>query len=155
MRRHIRIWRKLTGWHGRSSDRNSASGHPQGAVWPGLGREDRQQGERHRACHHPCSPECEWRDRAQGPPQGACAFSLRTTRPATRLAIGRSGRSHSLARGKHGLGSTTPDLAAFANAAAIRYYDLNDVYLSGLAAYGAGASRPPDTTDRLAESGKR
>jgi 2-methylcitrate dehydratase len=33
---------------------------------------------------------------------------------------------------------TTPDLAAFANAAAIRYYDLNDVYVS------AQASHPSD-----------
>jgi hypothetical protein len=49
--------------------------------------------ERCRACHHPCSPECGWRDRAQGPPQGAGAFSLRTTRPATRLAAPDQSRS--------------------------------------------------------------
>jgi hypothetical protein len=60
-------------------------------VRPGLGREDRQRGERGGGDgHHPGSPECG-SILAQGPPQVADASSLRGTRPSTRSATGRAG----------------------------------------------------------------
>ncbi len=52
---------------------------------------------------------------------------------------------------------TAPDLAAFANGAAFRYYDLNDSYVGGLAGHPRAitsppASRSPKASDRALRS---
>jgi 2-methylcitrate dehydratase len=55
------------------------------------------------------------------------AFDERPVRICREIAAATGGGSSTIL-GTHR--RTTPDLAAFANAAAIRYYDLNDVYVS-------------------------
>ncbi len=64
------------------------------------------------------------------------AFDERPVRICREIAAAAGGSSSTI------LGTarrTTPDLAAFANAAAIRYYDLNDVYVSGQASHPSDA----------------
>jgi 2-methylcitrate dehydratase len=67
-----------------------------------------------------------------------CAIAALDEKPVRicrELAAAAGGASTIIGTGRR----TTPDLAAFANAAAIRYYDLNDVYVS------RQASHPSDT----------
>jgi 2-methylcitrate dehydratase len=64
------------------------------------------------------------------------AFDERPVRICREIATATGGGSSTIV----GTGRrTTPDLAAFANAAAIRYYDLNDVYVSRQASHPSDA----------------
>jgi 2-methylcitrate dehydratase len=64
------------------------------------------------------------------------AFDERPVRICREIAAATGGGSSTIL-GTHR--RTTPDLAAFANAAAIRYYDLNDVYVSRQASHPSDA----------------
>lgn len=64
------------------------------------------------------------------------AFDERPVRVCREIASA-TGSGSSTILGTHR--RTTPDLAAFANAAAIRYYDLNDVYVSRQASHPSDA----------------
>jgi 2-methylcitrate dehydratase len=64
------------------------------------------------------------------------AFDERPVRVCREIAAATGGGSSTIL-GTHR--RTTPDLAAFANAAAIRYYDLNDVYVSRQASHPSDA----------------
>jgi 2-methylcitrate dehydratase len=63
------------------------------------------------------------------------AFDERPVRICREIAAATGGSSTILGTHRR----TTPDLAAFANAAAIRYYDLNDVYVSRQASHPSDA----------------
>jgi 2-methylcitrate dehydratase len=64
------------------------------------------------------------------------AFDERPVRICREIATAAGGGSSTILGTHRG---TTPDLAAFANAAAIRYYDLNDVYVSRQASHPSDA----------------
>ena len=69
---------------------------------------------------------------------GIAAFDERPVRACREIALAPSaGTSTIVGTSK----SATPDLAAFANAVAFRYYDLNDVYVGRVAAHPSGEVR--------------
>ena len=92
MRRHVRTWRKLTGWQPSVKRQKTARGHPQGAVRLGLGRKSAAGASRVGHGTTPARPNADGRiDFSSRTVQVGGAFSLRGTRPATRSATGRAG----------------------------------------------------------------